>query len=239
MIRPRSVAAPKAPSGAPGRHPVPGAPPRGASITGAVLVTAVLATGLALLGGGPPAFQGLDDRWMRAMQGVSGGAATHFARIFDLLGGPLEMILPLALAGCLGIYGRWRSGLFVFTAGVVSNLVVVLPLKQLVDRPRPPHPLVLVSGGSFPSGQVFTVTTLLLAAGVVLLPRRAWRWWGVVAAALIAATMWSRTWLQAQWLSDTVAGAAAGVGVVLLLWTAFARLLEEEARRAAADRLWD
>ncbi|MCZ0985541.1 phosphatase PAP2 family protein [Streptomyces diastatochromogenes] len=208
-------------------------------IAATVLLTAVLATGLALLGNGRPAFQNLDDRWMNAMQGAPGGAATSLARAFDVLGGPLGVILPLTLTGCLGIYGRWRSGLFVFVAGVVSNIVVVLPLKQLVDRPRPPHPWVLVGEGSFPSGQVFTVTTLLLAAGVVLFPPRARRWWWLVAAALIALTMWSRTWLHAQWLSDTVAGAAAGVGVVLLLWSAFARLLGEEARRAAADRLWD
>lgn len=173
------------------------------------------------------------------MQGASDGAAAHVAHAFDLLGGPLGVILPLTLTGCLGVYGRWRSGLFVFTAGVAANIVVVLPLKQFVDRPRPPYPLVLVSGGSFPSGQVFSMTTLLLAAGVVLFPRRARRWWWCLAAAVIAVTMWSRTWLQAQWLSDTFAGAAAGTGVVLLLWSAFARLLGEEARRAGADRLWD
>ncbi|MGW2418802.1 phosphatase PAP2 family protein [Streptomyces sp. NPDC001709] len=204
-----------------------------------MLLAAVLAASLALLGNGRPAFQGLDDRWMNAMRGAPRGAATSLARTFDVLGGPLGVILPLTLTGCLAIYGRWRSGLFVLTAGVVANIVVVLPLKQLVDRPRPPHPWVLVGEGSFPSGQVFMVTTFLLAAGVVLFPSRVRRWWWPFTAALIAVTMWSRTWLHAQWLSDTVAGAAAGVGVVLLLWSVFARLLQEEAGRAAADRLWD
>ncbi|MBT2422477.1 phosphatase PAP2 family protein [Streptomyces sp. ISL-22] len=239
MSRSRILAAPRSPSDATRRSPVPAAPPRGALVVGSVLLVAVVMTGLALLGEGRPVFQGIDDRWMRSMQGSPDGVAARFARALDMLGGPLGVILPIALTGCLGIYGRWRSAVFVFTAGVVSNIVLVLPLKQLVDRPRPPWPWVLVSEGSFPSGQVFTVTTLVLTAGVVLFPPRARRWWWLFGAILVAATMWSRTWLHAQWLSDTVAGAAAGVGAVLLLWSAFAPLLKEEAARVASGRLWD
>lgn len=50
--------------------------------------------------------------------------------------------------------------------------------------------------------------------------------------------MWSRTWLHAQWLSDTVGGALAGAGACLLLWRAFAPLLDAEAEHAAANTLW-
>ncbi|MEV3992633.1 phosphatase PAP2 family protein [Streptomyces sp. NPDC049837] len=208
-------------------------------MTGSVLLMAALATGLAVLGEGRPAFQGVDDRWMGLMNGSRSDAVTGVAHVLDTLGGPLGMILPLVVTGCLCVYGRWRSAVFVFTASIVSNVVVVLPLKQLVDRPRPPQPWVLVNDGSFPSGQVFTVTTLVMAVGVVLFPPLARRCWWIFAAALVAAMMWSRTWLHAQWLTDTVAGAAAGAGCVLVLWRAFAHLLAEEAARAASGRLWD
>ncbi|MEU9700585.1 phosphatase PAP2 family protein [Streptomyces sp. NPDC047981] len=235
----RTVPVPSPPPGEPARHPVPAPPPRRAVPAGSVLMAAALAVGLAALGEEPPVFQGVDDRWMSAMRGSPEDAVTGLARALDVLGGPLGVVVPLVLAGCLAVYGRWRSGAFVFAACVVANIVVVLPVKQLVDRPRPPEPWVLVGGGSFPSGQVFTVTTLVLTAGVVLFPSAARRWWWLFAAVLVAATMWSRTWMHTQWLSDTVAGAAMGVGVVLLLWAAFARLLEEEATRAASGRLWE
>ncbi|GGP89698.1 phosphatase PAP2 family protein [Streptomyces melanogenes] len=225
-------------AGAPPRHPVPAAPPRGALAAGIVLLAAALAIGLAARGGGHPFFQGLDDRWMRWLGGGPDGAAVGFARLLDKLGGPLGLVLPLGAVGCLGIYGRWRSAVFMFTSSVVANTVVVLPMKQLVDRPRPSRPQVLVNDGSFPSGQVFLATALVLTAGIVLFAPPVRRWWWPFAAVIVAVVMWSRMRLGAQWLSDTVAGAAAGAGVVLVLWTVFARLLEDEAERAAAGHLW-
>ncbi|GGT12878.1 phosphatase PAP2 family protein [Streptomyces purpureus] len=223
----------------PARHPVPAAPPRLAVLAGSLLVVAALAAGIATLGEGASAFQGIDDLWMSSMRGTPDDAVTGVAHALDVLGGPLGMVVPLVLTGCLAVYGRWRSGAFVFAACVLANIVVVLPVKQLIDRPRPPEPWVLVGGGSFPSGQVFTVTTLVMVAGVVLFPPAVRRWWWPFATVLVAATVWSRTWLHTQWLSDAVAGAAMGAGVVLLLWSAFARLLGEEACRAASGRLWD
>ncbi|MFI8389536.1 hypothetical protein [Streptomyces sp. NPDC085540] len=54
----------------------------------------------------------------------------------------------------------------------------------------------------------------------------------------VLAMMGSRTWLHAQWLSDTVAGALVGVGTCLVLWRAFAPLLETESERMASNSLW-
>ncbi|MBT2489905.1 phosphatase PAP2 family protein [Streptomyces sp. ISL-96] len=225
-------------SGRPPGHPVPAAPPRGALVTGTVLLLGVLAIGLMLRAGGAPAIQNLDDRWARWAQGPRSEAATDFTDILDRLGGPLGLIFPLVLVGCLCVYGRWRSGLFVFVACVVANMLVVLPLKSLVGRPRPPHPLVLVNDGSYPSGQVFTAVALVMVVAVVLFRPDARRWWWAFGGVYVATMMWSRVWLHAQWLSDTVAGAVAGIGTCLLLWRAFAPLLEREAVRAATNRLW-
>ncbi|MEV6950424.1 phosphatase PAP2 family protein [Streptomyces sp. NPDC051183] len=203
-----------------------------------MLLLVPLAAGLLLSGGGAPFFQEVDDRWAAWVVGSPHGAAADFATVLDRLGGPLGTVLPLVLIGCLCVYGRWRSGLFVFTAAILANMLVVLPLKQLVDRPRPPHPWVLVNDGSFPSGQVFSAVTLVIAAAVVLFPPRARRWWWIPGGAYVLAMMWSRTWLHAQWLSDTFVGALAGAGTCLLLWRLFARLLDTEAERAATNSLW-
>ncbi|WP_369232725.1 phosphatase PAP2 family protein [Streptomyces sp. R21] len=221
------------------RHLVPAAPPRWAPVVGVVLLLATLVMGLMLRGGGKPDFQGLDERLAAGMGGSARGSALGLALVLDKIGGPIGVLIPLAMTGCLSVYGRWRSALFFFTASVLANLVVVLGLKEFVGRSRPPHSWVLVNDGSFPSGQVFMITALLVAAGVVFLRPRV-RLAGWIVAGLVAVLMmWSRVRLQAQWPSDTVAGAMAGLGSVLVLWRAFGSLLRREAERLASDRLWE
>ncbi|MFD9479667.1 MULTISPECIES: phosphatase PAP2 family protein [Streptomyces] len=228
----------------PPRHHLPAAPPRHALGLGIALLVLALLAGLLLRLDRRPFFQGLDDQWAASVND-SAAAGSHggdglggFVTVLDRLGGPLGMVLPLLVIGCLCVYGRWRSGLFVFTVTVVANLVVLLPLKQLADRPRPPHPLVLVNDGSYPSGQVFSAVTLVVAVAVVVFPPRARRWWWAFGASYVLAMMGSRTWLHAQWLSDTAAGALVGVGTCLVLWRAFAPLLETESERMASNSLW-
>ncbi|MFD7840866.1 phosphatase PAP2 family protein [Streptomyces sp. NPDC059761] len=220
------------------RHHLPAAPPRHAVVVGVALLLGSLLIGLLVAVAERPFFQGLDDRWAASANGSRGDALTGFATVLDRLGGPLGTVLPIALIGCLCVYGRWRSGLFALAASVVANVLVVLPLKRLVDRPRPPHPWVLVNDGSFPSGQVFTAVTLVMVSAVLVFPPRARRWWWLFGALYVVAMMGSRTWLHAQWLSDTVAGALAGAGSCMLLWKAFEPLLRIEAERMAADSLW-
>ncbi|KOU14914.1 hypothetical protein ADK52_36280 [Streptomyces sp. WM6372] len=220
------------------RHHLPAAPPRHAVAVGAALLLGALLIGLVVAVADRPFFQELDDGWAASVNGSRGDGVTGFATVLDRLGGPLGTVLPLALIGCLCVYGRWRSGLFALAAGIGANVLVVLPLKQLVDRPRPPHPWVLVNDGSFPSGQVFTAVTLVMVTAVLVFPPRARRWWWLFGALYVVAMMGSRTWLHAQWLSDTFAGALAGAGSCMLLWRAFEPLLRIEGERMAADSLW-
>ncbi|MGW2582769.1 phosphatase PAP2 family protein [Streptomyces virginiae] len=228
----------------PPRHHLPAPPPRHALGLGIALLVLALLAGLLVRLDRRPFFQGLDDSWAASVNDSAGAASPDgeglggFTTVLDRLGGPLGMVLPLLVIGCLCVYGRWRSGLFVLTTTVVANLVVLLPLKQLADRPRPPHPLVLVNDGSYPSGQVFSAVTLVVCVAVVVFPPRARRWWWAFGASYVLAMMGSRTWLHAQWLSDTVAGALVGVGTCLVLWRAFAPLLEAESERMASNSLW-
>ncbi|WP_412075758.1 phosphatase PAP2 family protein [Streptomyces xanthophaeus] len=227
----------------PPRHHLPALPPRYALASGIALLLVSLATALLLRIDDRPFFQGLDDRWAASVNGSAaqdggGGFTGGFAIFLDRLGGPFGLVLPLALIGCLCVYGRWRSGLFVFSACVVANVLVVLPLKQLADRPRPPFPWVLVNDGSYPSGQVFSAVALVFVVAVVVFPARARRWWWPVAGAYVLSMMGSRTWLHAQWLSDTFAGVLLGVGTCLVLWRVFAPMLDTEAERMASGNLW-
>ncbi|WP_232248744.1 phosphatase PAP2 family protein [Streptacidiphilus rugosus] len=110
-------------------------------------------------------------------------------------------------------------------------MVVVQVLKSAVDRQRPVHPLVLVDHGSFPSGHAFGAALLVVLVGALFVPAaRRGRWW-LFGCLFVLTMMWSRTWLHAHWLSDTVAGALAGTATALLLWCAFAPLLAREAGR--------
>ncbi|MET9962879.1 phosphatase PAP2 family protein [Streptomyces sp. NPDC006326] len=237
MPRPRSAAPPPLSAHAP-RHHLPAPPPRHALPVGVLLLLLSLLIGVCLIGGAPRFLRGVDEGWAAAVDGSRGGALTGPATVLDRLGGPFGLVIPLGLAGCLCVYGRWRSALFALTAAVAANVVVVLPLKALVDRPRPPHPWVLVNEGSYPSGQVFSAVTLVMVVAALVFPPRARRWWWLFAAVYVLAMMAGRTWLHAQWLSDTAAGALAGSGSCLLVWRGFAPLLRTEAERAAAGRLW-
>ncbi len=219
-------------------HHLPAAPPRYALPWGIALLLVPFLVALLLRAVERPFFQGLDDGWEASVNSSSTGGDGGFALVLDRLGGPLGMVLPLMLIGVLCVYGRWRSALFVLAAAVAANVVVVLPLKQLADRPRPPHPWVLVNEGAYPSGQVFSAVTLVIVAGLVVFPPRARRWWWPAGAVYVLAMMGSRTWLHAQWLSDTVAGALLGAGTCLVLWRVFAPLLRTEAERVAEDSLW-
>ncbi|WP_405445736.1 phosphatase PAP2 family protein [Streptomyces erythrochromogenes] len=236
-----SYASPPQPPPPPPRHHLPAAPPRHALAVGIGLLLLSLLFALLLRLDRRPFFQGVDDRWAAAVDHSSADASGEpggFLVVLDRLGGPLGMVLPLVLLGCLCVYGRWRSGLFVFLAAVLANALVVLPVKQLADRPRPPHPWVLVNDGSYPSGQVFGAVTLVIVVAVVVFPPRARRWWWAFGGAYVLAMMGSRTWLHAQWLSDTVAGALLGAGACLVLWRILAPLLEAEAERMASNSLW-
>ncbi|MEV7520613.1 phosphatase PAP2 family protein [Streptomyces sp. NPDC091371] len=188
-----------------------------------------------------PPFQGLDDRWLAWMGGPHEGLYAAVASALNWFGGPVGALVPLALLILLLVRGRWVSAGFLLAVYLGGNLLVVQALKHLVDRPRPANPLVRVDHGSFPSGHAATAALLVVAVGVLLVPAARRRAWWLGGAAFTLAMMWSRTWLHAHWLTDTVAGAAAGAGAGLLAWWIFQPALAREGvrthgRRGAAER---
>ncbi|MFI1650875.1 phosphatase PAP2 family protein [Streptomyces avidinii] len=212
--------------------------------SGAPRSRGVLIAGLLLLGASvlpalvvrsdvaDPPFQGLDDHWLIWMGGPHEGIYQAAATALDLFGGPVGALLPLSLLILLLVRRRWVSAGFLLAADLGGNMLVIQGLKHLVDRPRPDHPLVRVDHGSFPSGHAATAALLVVLLGVILVPAARRRAWWIGGTAFTLAMMWSRTWLHAHWLSDTVAGAAAGAGVGLLAWWLFHPALARERARA-------
>ncbi|WP_137991680.1 phosphatase PAP2 family protein [Streptomyces vilmorinianum] len=216
-------------------NPVParrtaGVLPLGLLLTG---VTALLAV-LVHADAGHPPFQALDERWLGWMGGPHAGVPAAAATFLDWFGGPLGVVVPLGFLVFLLVRRRWWSVCCLLVTYVGASALVVQGLKHLVDRPRPDNPLVRVDHGSFPSGHAAGAAMLVVLAGALLVPAARRRVWWCAGTLFTLAMMWSRTWLHAHWLSDTVAGAAAGAGAALLLWRAFMPVLAREERGSAA-----
>ncbi|MFG2976576.1 phosphatase PAP2 family protein [Streptomyces sp. NPDC048331] len=206
---------------------------RGVLVVGLLLLAAAVLPALVVRSDvTDPPFQGLDDRWLRWMGGPHEGIYLAAARVLDLIGGPVGSLIPLSVLVLLLIRRRWVSAGFLPAAVLGGNMLVIQGLKHLVDRPRPADPLVRVDHGSFPSGHAATAALLVVLLGVLLVPVARRRAWWIGGTVFTLAMMWSRTWLHAHWLSDTVAGAAAGAGVGLVTWWLFGPALARERARS-------
>ncbi len=155
--------------------------------------------------------------------------ATHvMTAVTELFGaGWLPLLVGL---GCLAWWWRthdwWHPALL--AVAMALQAVLSLVLKVVIARPRPPDLTQSVPGAvvthSFPSGHTMAAATLTTALVCLLgagRGRSAGWWWAassgaVVVTALVAT---SRLYLGYHFLTDVVAGAAAGfaVGVLVLV----------------------
>ncbi|MFD3946177.1 phosphatase PAP2 family protein [Streptomyces sp. NPDC058579] len=219
-----------APQAATGHRPSVPAPPRAGTLHLGIcflLVTALL--GIAVLRHPErPPFQGVDEHWLTWMSGPHGGVQAALAAVLNWFGGPLGVVVPVGLLIFLIVRKRWWSVSYLLTSYLVGSMAVVQVLKHLVDRPRPENPMVRVDHGSFPSGHAAGAALLVVIVGALLVPAARRRAWWISGALFTLAMMWSRTWLHAHWLSDTVAGASVGAGGGLVFWWLFRRGLARE-----------
>lgn len=135
----------------------------------------------------------------------------------------LGLIATVAPAVVLGAavmikqHDRARAGAIV--VGAALAWISVWITKSLVDRRRPPNPLVHTSGASYPSAHAAnSVGWLALAIALtVLMPTRAGRIATITAGGLLNVLVGlSRIYLHAHYASDVLAGEALGVAMYTL-----------------------
>ncbi|HEY0339127.1 MAG TPA: phosphatase PAP2 family protein [Burkholderiales bacterium] len=171
----------------------------------------------------------------------------EMARDFTALGGVAVLLtLTLATVGYLILAERRRIAVFVLVA-VCGGMVLSSLFKTAFDRPRPelvPH-LSYVYSTSFPSGHSMMSAVTYLTLGTLLArihKRRAVKIYFLGLATLLTLAIGiSRVYLGVHWLTDVVAGWAAGATWAILcwlvaLWLQQRRVVEPEADTTAAPQ---
>ena len=194
-------------------------------VSASLLVGAVLVGLLVFLPVTAPGVQAVDDAVWRFAGAVENGPTTAVAKVLSWLGSA-EVNWPLRAAALILLAWRrhWLRAA-AFLLAVVTSELLIGPVKEWTDRPRPPGALIETTGASFPSGHA--IATAVTAVGLVLVlahpgPSR-WRW-EVNAVIFTSIMALSRVYLRAHWLTDTVAGALLGAGLALG-WPALLMLL--------------
>ena len=206
-----------------------------ALVTGVALLCFAAALGI-LIAVDPRSsvLQGLDNRWLNWMVSIRTPWLTRLAKWISAVGS-VTVTLPLRLlvSAVLTWRRRWLQ-LGAFVGAVIASELCIGPVKALVDRPRPPNPLIGTSGASFPSGHAIAGAVTAFGLVVVIIPTSPRRWMAIGLAAFFAGIMAiSRTVLAAHWLTDTIAGAAIGTGMALI-WPAGLEMMRERVHRKQA-----
>src|SRR4029078_5095611 len=93
--------------------------------------------------------QGIDDRWLQWMVSSRTPFWTRVAKDVSAIGS-LTVTLPLrvCVSAVLAWHRRWLQ-LGAFVGAVITSELCIGPVKALVDRPRPPNPLISTSASPF------------------------------------------------------------------------------------------
>lgn len=148
------------------------------------------------------------ERWFAAHRT---GLGTSIAADLTLLGETVTaLILTPVLALSVWLWKRAILPVAFMVAAVVGQGAVYLVTVNIVNRPRPPVPLLdkgLDPTHSYPSGHVAAATAMYGAAAVLLWTYGSarWRWLGVVLLVLPLLVALSRLYEGVHHLSDVVA----------------------------------
>lgn len=154
----------------------------------------------------------LDNSWSSLMLASRTTELTNVNLVLNFFGEDGMYIFTVAVFLLLLIKHK-RLAIF-FAVANLATVAGTQLLKTIVDRTRPLDKLVGVDNGSYPSGHSSATVAAMLATALLL--GRLWMW--ISAAVLSVAMLWSRTYLGAHWLSDTIAGALLATAIVLICW---------------------
>ena len=138
------------------------------------------------------------------------------AKIITTLGVIAIVGSAVVVGAAVLIRHRNRLRAAALVAGAALAWLTVWIVKSLVDRPRPPDPLVHTSGQSYPSAHAAN-SIGWLALGIalsVVIPTRGGRIAAVTAGAVVAVLVGlSRIYLRAHYASDVLGGEALAVSM--------------------------
>ena len=180
--------------------------------------------------GGRASVQRVDDWFYDLMVSLRWSPAVEVSQALSVAFGtavswPLRALVTLVIA----VRRHWLA-LGAWALTVVLSELAIGPLKALVDRPRPPGPLIATSAASYPSGHAIASAVTAIGIVVALTSGRRRLHWMVGAVLIATAVALSRTYLNAHWLSDVVGGSLVGAGLALAVPEAFEVL--RDRRRA-------
>ena len=161
----------------------------------------------------------LDSTWFEAMHHLQTPLLTGLALAFNWLGRGLGRAIVIALVGSLLVHRRRWLALAAFVVAETMAPLLSIILKALIDRPRPPDGRIHAVGSSFPSGHAtYAGVTCLALVLLFTTPGTRRRWWSALGGLGVVGMAWSRTYLQAHWLTDVIAGSLLGIGLSLLVF---------------------
>ncbi len=178
-----------------------------------VMVTVVLG---AIAASNPAWLLAFDEpvsEWIRGF--VTDGNVAVFV---TTLGSP-NLAMVLGVVGVAIVWRRCRASAVTLGLLVASATVADIVLKLVVDRPRPPSPLVDTGLGSFPSGHVIHAVVIFGLIPIVLWAATNSHTYlrlgfGVFSVAVVGVAV-SRIALGAHWPSDVIASFLIGSSLLL------------------------
>lgn len=205
------------------------------AILGLVALIACVTGGLAVVAAGNGALP-IDSAWHDYLNQHQTPVVTAVSLWLNDAGAQkwVGFAVPAILAATLLLLRRPLPAAALLAGSLVTP-VAVYGLKAVLLRPRPTDTRISVTLTAYPSGHVANLVVVLVLLGLIL--ARGWFW--VAAFALTLAMAFSRTYLDAHWLTDTVGGALLGAAVALLVWSSVVsidgrRLMRAPRRRTGA-----
>jgi membrane protein DedA with SNARE-associated domain/membrane-associated phospholipid phosphatase len=163
--------------------------------------------------------------------------------VVSIAGSPVTVLL---LSLILVLYFAWhRAWRFVvlFIVGVGGAELLDFLLKIIFARPRPtlPNPLLVLTSYSFPSGHAMgSMAFYALLAYLVIQRVTIWRWRVAVAVAIVFLILligFSRMYLGVHYLSDVLAGYAAGFAWLVITITGVETIVRRQRALSQADQV--
>ncbi|MEE4025611.1 phosphatase PAP2 family protein [Gordonia sp. PKS22-38] len=151
--------------------------------------------------------------------------ATDLAQIITATGNTLVLaVLATLVVISLAVRG-WRAEAVMVGVGSILGYAVMVSLKQLFGRPRPPvsDRLLDIETYSFPSGHA--MMSMVVFGLIAVAAHRTSSWVRAHPVVLVLAPLWSiaigctRVYLGVHWATDVIAGWVIGaVWVALCAW---------------------